>query len=300
MQQLGAASPNSDAATNALSEISSIRPRLLDAQSAKSTVQAVDTSAGDVIKPARLPTGGTGVSRALVVIATTVLGAMIGIVAALVRQRTDPYMRTRQDFVEIFDRPPLAEINIGQGRGARRRASLLSPEVSEYRHLRARLWPSRPPKFQKILTADVENSTTTAQLVVGVATSLANAHWRVLVIWPDYPGTDFDASALEEVDGIRMLPWSAVEGYSGDSIDPTSLVKVLDEAAEIDDVVLLTGAPIQSAAEGPELYSLVDGVLVTFDPSTVRTDTVEAALEEVATMGGQVAGVVVSPVPARW
>ena len=263
-------------------------------------MDAVDTSAGDVIEPARLPTGGTGVSRALVVIATTVLGAMIGIVAALVRQRTDPYMRTRQDFVEIFDRPPLAEINIGQGRGARRRASLLSPEVSEYRHLRARLWPSRPPKFQKILTADVENSATTAQLVVGVATSLANAHWRVLVIWPDYPGTDFDASALEEVDGIRMVPWSAVEGYSGDSIDPTSLVKVLDEAAEIDDVVLLTGAPIQSAAEGPELYSLVDGVLVTFDPSTVRTDTVEAALDEVATMGGQVAGVVVSPVPGRW
>ena len=68
-----------------------------------------------MIKPARLPTGGTGVSRALVVIATTVLGAMIGIVAALVRQRTDPYMRTRQDFVEIFDRPPLAEVNIGHG-----------------------------------------------------------------------------------------------------------------------------------------------------------------------------------------
>jgi hypothetical protein len=298
--QLTSAPPNSDAATNALSEISSIRPRLLDAQSAKSTVQAVDTSAGDVIKPARLPTGGTGVSRALVVIATTVLGAMIGIVAALVRQRTDPYMRTRQDFVEIFDRPPLAEVNIGRGHGARRRASLLSPEVSEYRHLRARLWPSRPPKFQKILTTDVESSATTAQLVVGVATSLANAHWRVLVIWPDYPGTDFDASTLEEVDGIRLLPWSAVEGYSGDSIDPTALVKVLDEAAEIDDVVLLSGAPIQSAAEGPELYSLVDGVLVSFDPSTVRTDTVEAALDEVATMGGQVAGVVVSPVPGRW
>ena len=127
--QLGAAPPNSDAATNALSQISVIRPRLLDAQSARSTVAAVDTSAGDVIKPARLPTGGTGVSRALVVIATTVLGAMIGIVAALVRQRTDPYMRTRQDFIEVFDRPPLAEVNIGHGHGARRRASLLSPEV---------------------------------------------------------------------------------------------------------------------------------------------------------------------------
>ena len=62
----------------------------------------------------------------LVVIATTVLGAMIGIVAALVRQRTDPYMRTCQDFVEIFDRPPLAEINIGQGRGAPARVTAVA------------------------------------------------------------------------------------------------------------------------------------------------------------------------------
>jgi hypothetical protein len=97
-----------------------------------------------------------------------------------------------------------------------------------------------------------------------------------------------------------MLPWSAVEGYSGDAIDPTTLIKVLDEAAEIDDVVLLTAQPIQSTTEGPELYSLVDGVLVSFDPSSVRTETVEAALAEVDTMGGEVAGVVVSPVPSRW
>ena len=120
------------------------------------------------------------------------------------------------------------------------------------------------------------------------------------MIWPDYPGTDFDASALEEVDGIRMVPWSAVEGYSGDSIDPTSLASRCSTKPRDRRCVLLTGAPIQSVAEGPELYSAVDGVLVTFDPSTVRTDTVEAALDEVATMGGQVAGVVVSPVPGRW
>jgi hypothetical protein len=32
----------------------------------------------------------------------------------------------------------------------------------------------------------------------------------------------------------------------------------------------------------------------------VRTDVLQTALDEVKTMGGEVAGVVVSPVPARW
>ena len=98
-----------------------------------------------------------------------------------------------------------------------------------------------------------------------------------------------------------MLPWSAVEGYSGDSIDPTALVKVLDEAAEIDDVVLLTGAA--DPVRGRRVPSCTRSSTASSSasiPSTVRTDTVEAALEEVATMGGQVAGVVVSPVPGRW
>ena len=111
-----------------------------------------------------------------------------------------------------------------------------------------------PPKFQKIL--DCRRRELGDDRAARRRVSRHRSRTRTGAcssIWPDYPGTDFDASALEEVDGIRLLPWSAVEGYSGDSIDPTSLVKVLDEAAEIDDVVLLTGAPIQSAAEGPEL-----------------------------------------------
>ncbi len=75
---------------------------------------------------------------------------------------------------------------------------------------------------------------------------------------------------------------------------------MLDEAAEIDDVVLLVGSPILSSAEGPELYPLVDGVLVSVDPHAIRTEALDTALEEVTTMGGEVAGVVVSPVPVRW
>jgi polysaccharide biosynthesis transport protein len=292
------AAPGSEAYIAAQQQVDRLQSRIIDAETNRATIDAIDTSPGEVIKPAKLPTGTSGVPRALTVVATTVLGAMIGVVAALVRQRTDPFLRTRLDFTEVFDRPPLGEVHRVAGNGGR--AALLAPELAEYRHLRVRLWPTRPPKFQKILVADVENASTSARLVSGLAVSLANAHWRVLVVWPDSPGTQFDIRGLKEFDGVRLLPWSAVEGYSGESIDPTSLIKVLDDATEIDDVVLLAAQPIQSATEGPELYSLVDGVLVSFDPTSVRTDVLEAALDEVATMGGEVAGVVVSPVPGRW
>jgi capsular polysaccharide biosynthesis protein len=294
---LAAASPGSQGYFAAQQQVDRLQARVLDAESQRSQIDAVDTTPGEVIKPARLPTSTSGVPSALTVVATTILAAMLGVVAALVRQRTDPYLRARQDFVEVFDRPPLGEIQQTGGRGL---GSFFGRDMSDFRHLRVRLWPSRPPKFQKVLVADVENAATTACVVSGLALSLANAHWRVLVVYPDHPRSRFDTTALDEAEGVRMLPWSAVEGYSGDAIDPTTLIKVLDEAAEIDDVVLLTAQPIQSTTEGPELYSLVDGVLVSFDPSSVRTETVEAALAEVDTMGGEVAGVVVSPVPSRW
>ena len=228
--------------------------------------------------------------------------AMIGIVAALVRQRTDPYMRTRQDFVEIFDRPPLAEINIGQGRGARRRASLLSPEVSEYRH-RPRCpavaepapeVPEDPDRRRRELGDD--RAARRRCRARRCERTLAG----VLVIWPDYPGTDFDASHAR---GGRRHPHGPVERGRG-LLGRLDRPHVPRQGARRSRGDRRCGAadgcadPVRGRGAG--VYSLVDGVLVTFDPSTVRTDTVEAALDEVATMGGQVAGVVVSPVPGRW
>jgi polysaccharide biosynthesis transport protein len=294
---VAAVAPGTQAFFNAQQQVDRLQARVIEAESQRSQIDAVDTTPGEVIKPARLPTGTSGVPTALTVVAATVLGAMIGIVAALVRQRTDSHMRARPDFVEIFDEPPLGEIRQD---GGRRRGALASRNMSDFRHLRVRLWPSRPVKLQKVLVADVENPRTTAAVVEGLAQSLANAHWRVLVVWPDLPGSGFDTSALENVDGVRLMPWSSVDGYSSDSIDPTSLINTLEDATDLDDVVLLAAQPIASTTELPELYSLVDGVLVTVDPSAVRTDTLQTALDEVKTMGGEVAGVVVTPVPARW
>ena len=92
--QLAAAPASSTEAVAAQNQIELLSPRILDAQSQRAQIAAVDTSAGDVIKPARLPTGTAGVSRALAVVALTLLGTIVGIVIALVRQRTDPYLRT--------------------------------------------------------------------------------------------------------------------------------------------------------------------------------------------------------------
>ena len=109
------------------------------------------------------------------------------------------------------------------------------------------------------------------------------------------------SSATRELEGVRLLPWSAVEGSVGDAIDTTSLIKVLDDAAEIDDVVLLVGrATVRPRPKVQSSTPLVDGVLVSVDPrrSVPRRSTPRSTRSK--TMGGEVAGVVVSPVPARW
>jgi hypothetical protein len=303
-QAVAAATPNSQAFFAAQGQVDQVRTRIIDTEAKRSTIQAVDTSAGEVIKPARLPSGTSGLPRALLVIAFTALGTMAGLLLALVRQRTDPFLRTREDFVEVFGRAPLAEIRRVQPRLSWKKPPAAqvaaTADASAVRHLRVRLWPTRPPKYQRVLVADVTDAKTTANVVRGVATSLAAAQWRVLVIWPDLPGPDFDKYVFSGVEGVRLLSWSAIEGYSGDAIDPTALLKVLEDAAMVDEIVLLVAPPIQSTAEGPELYSLVDGVLVSFDPAVTKRDTLEEALEEVDRMGGEVAGVIVSPVPARW
>jgi capsular polysaccharide biosynthesis protein len=303
-QQVAAAAPNSQAFFAAQGQVDQLRTRIIDTEASRSTIQAVDTNAGEVIKPARLPTGTSGLPRMLTVLAFAVLGTVGGLVAALVRQRTDAYLRTREDFVEAFGRPPLAEVGRGEARLGHRRSSLElargTPDASAFRHLRVRLWPTRPPKYRRVLLADVEDEATTARLVHGIASSLAAAQWRVLVIWPERPGPDFDRYAFSGVEGVRLLSWNDIEGYSGDAIDPTTFLRVLEDATVMDEIVLVTAPPIQSVAEGPELYSILDGVLVSFDPSETKRATLEDALDEVTRMGGEVAGIVVSPVPGRW
>ena len=93
---------------------------------------AVDTSAGEVIKPARLPTGGTGVSQRARRHRDD--GARARSSASSSRSSASARIRTcgaRQDFIEVFDRPPLAEIRIGAR--ARRRAGAVAARARRQR-----------------------------------------------------------------------------------------------------------------------------------------------------------------------
>jgi succinoglycan biosynthesis transport protein ExoP len=113
----------------------------------------LDFTPGTLIAAAALPTRPASPNRRLDVGIGLLLGLFLGVVLGLVRDRTDPRLRGRQDLAERLDRPVLAAIpklsrrvRLGRLRWKWRPTNSLvtreepnSPAAEAYRTLRARL-----------------------------------------------------------------------------------------------------------------------------------------------------------------
>jgi capsular polysaccharide biosynthesis protein/Mrp family chromosome partitioning ATPase len=296
-----------------------------DLETSAASTQSIDTEPGEVIRPADLPGTPTGMPLIVVLLATGVLGALVGVGIALLRDRTDRKVRSHHDLVEVAGQEPLVEIPRPRSGAPYGLPSVVDPagdEASAYRALRVRLWPRRGTGPRRLLIAGVAGGPAADAVGANLAVTIASSGWSTLLAWPnqshlaDYFAVDappnvevlvgerpIERLLVEPLDvhGLTLLPALARSGPSGVAVETTATAETrLAELGSRFDAEIIVGAPVLVSAESIELCPLVDGVIVVFDPTNTTREQLVRTLELLAAVGTEVLGVVTYRAPSGW
>jgi capsular polysaccharide biosynthesis protein len=317
--------PSSDAATNAQARRSALITQLSDLETQAAATSSIDTQPGEIIRPADLPSPAGKSSLIMTIFATGVLGALVGMGLALIRDRTDRGIRSHKDLVEVTTREPLAEIPRPRSGTPGGLPSLVDPagdEASSYRALRVRLWPRRGTGPRRLLITGVAAGPAADAVGANLAVTIASSGWSTLLAWPNQ--TDlaryFSVEAPpnvevvvgdrpverllvepRDVNGLTLMPALARSGAGGVAVETTNTAETrLAELGSRFDTEIIIGAPVLASAESLELCPLVDSVIVVFDPSNTTREQLVRTLELFSAVGTEVLGIVTYRIPTGW
>ena len=308
----------SDARTAAESRRDALISQISQLEASSATLDGVDTSPGQLIRPADTPDAQSGPSPVLLLIAAVALGAIAGVGIALFRERTDPSIGSRHALTEALGAEPLAELPaLGLGAPWNLAMSPADPLAINLRRLRVGVWPRRGSGPHRVMVTTPSGTTNADALAANLALTSARAGWNVLLAWSDLPAEsmlaqdlDIDTDlpddaplekllvAVPEEQGLSLLP-TLTPGEAG----RTSADEISERLGELDgtfDVEIIVGAPVLASPEAFELSPLVDGMIVVFDVERHRRSELERCIDALTSTGTPVLGVVAVSVPSGW
>ena len=259
------------------------------------------------------------------------LGLLAGVALALVLERFDRRIRTRAGAERSFRLPVLAEIPSLPRRERRAVVDddgRVSPALQPFRLLAAQLGPGggstgapggnghRAPPGQLLLVTSPGPAEGKSRVVGSLAASYAESGRKVLVVScdlrrplvhkllraPNEPGlsealTSGNGSGLQPFAQRTPLPNLKVIPSGHPTDNPTGLIssdrmlRVLDEARQAADVVLVDAAPLLAGGDATYLLSDVDAVLLVARAGKTTMDEAERTAELLERLDAPVAGV---------
>jgi capsular polysaccharide biosynthesis protein len=308
----------SDARNAAETRRDAIVSQISQLEASTSALAGVDTSPGQLIRPADLPDSESGPSPILLLVAAAVLGALIGAGIALFRERTDPSVPSRKSFVEAVGAEPLAELPaLGLDAPWTLASSPADPLAINLRRLRVAVWPRRGAGPHRVMVTTPAGTSVADALAANLALTSARAGWNVLLAWSDLPAESMlaqeiampddvpDDAPLEklvvqvpEEDGLSLLPTLTPGDRSRTSTDEVS--ERLNDLDGTFDVEVIVAAPVLASPEAFELAPLVDGTILVFDVQRHRRAELEKCIDALASTGTPVLGVVAVAIPTTW
>ncbi|MEZ5382692.1 MAG: Wzz/FepE/Etk N-terminal domain-containing protein [Microthrixaceae bacterium] len=165
--------------------------------------KSLDTTPGTVVSPASLPTDSSSLGAPIVLIGAIAAALVAGFVIALIRDRTDPKVRSSQDLQELVGSTPVNVITVEDseadenqewfgewyGRAASRHAPGVEvaangngSEAESYRRLALRLTgpDGATPRFVLVTAA---GGAPPEEVAANLAVTLGREGRRVLLIW---------------------------------------------------------------------------------------------------------------------
>jgi Mrp family chromosome partitioning ATPase/capsular polysaccharide biosynthesis protein len=259
------------------------------------SVTSGSNQGGTIVGRATLPDAAAGHSPLEVLVLGILAGALLGVGAALVRDRTDDRLRGAADLERCLGAPVLAEIPAlppGMPLGRLVRDEPRSSIADSFRRARAALLGSLSGERGTVLVTSADDRRLQSAAVVNLAVTLAASGRRVLVVCADPRRSGEDESCVEgllevpgeiglaqvlrgtaplqsalqrtEIDGLRVLPGGGLE-QAVDLLDSSAARGLLAQLAGRADVVLIDGAPLLSGPGGMELAGMSDAALVVVD-----------------------------------
>ncbi|GAA4519866.1 polysaccharide biosynthesis tyrosine autokinase [Actinoallomurus oryzae] len=252
-----------------------------------------------------------------------VIGAAVGVVGAVLRDRTDTSIRSAGALHEVAGGTVLGTVP-ADGRmdlGVRGDA----PLAESFRRIRANLRFAQGGDFlprSVVVTSALpgEGKTTVA---CNLAVSLAEAGWKVILVDADLRGSSLASRlGVEEADGLAellsggrtvdevlcqwgpdtlsVLPGGAARGNPGDLVASRMMSSILHELGDRADIVLIDTPPLLSTTDAAVLARGCAGALVVARHGRTRREDVAQAAERLETVHARVLGTVLNgDQPAR-
>ena len=292
----------------------------------------VDANAPTIILDATLPTSPSAPKTKLILAAGFLLGLVLGIGLAFVRERLDDSLRGRSDLEDLLGAPVLAVVPRVSNWKKRDDSFLVSIEqpkasVAEvYRTLRTSvLFASAQRGLKSLMVTSPtagEGKTTTAS---NLAVVLSDAGKRVILVSSDLRKPRihrfFDVSnekGLSSVLAGEVKPWEAmadpgrghlriltsgpVPAHPAELLQSEQMGELIEELREVADFVILDTAPVLLVADALAIAPLADGVLLVVDSENTHRGAVVQAREQLEQVGAPLIGAVLNnfdPAKAR-
>jgi capsular exopolysaccharide synthesis family protein len=262
-----------------------------------------------------------------------VLGLLLGLIGAFLREHFDRGLRRREDVEQAYGAPVIGQIPFRRSRNGKRTVAWEGTgEIAEaYRGLRANLQylaVQRPLRTILVTSATPEQGKTTvaANLAVAIARSGAScvvieADLRrprldtALEVPPIGPGLTSvlvgsttvedalrpielpDPGAGQEAGRIAFVASGPLPPNPSELLSSTRMRDFLDEVSALFDYVLIDSPPVLPVADALELARNVDGVLFAVRRNRATSDEAREVRAMVDRLGIHLVGVVFTDVP---
>lgn len=268
-----------------------------------------------LVTPAVLPTKVSGVSEKILLPIGAILGLMLGLGAAFVRDHFDHRVRDGADLERLLDAPVLGLIPRAQHSDTVLIKQPLSATAESYRYLRehlSSLLPSAPGSGAVLLVAGSQADDGGTSVAANLAVALAEPGAKVLLVDADlvHPklGTIFEAgrrpgwrdllakrASLDEVavpvpgiPGLRLVTAGDASIRPADMLRDTRLAQAFLDMRAQADVIVVDSAPVLEASHAIGLARSSDIVIIVADARRTMREDVGAAAQQIRATGPRV------------
>jgi capsular exopolysaccharide synthesis family protein len=285
------------------------------------------TPSGDIvptaiITPAMRPSSPSSPNHVVDMVIATIIGLMIAVGTAFIRDRLDDRLRSPHDFEDVGGGPLLAVIPAVRPRRGDPSSGLVmarSPESAAahaYQDLRTRVFRAAGQRNAKTLLITSPSGARQTTLAANLAIALAQAGPSVTLVcadlrWPhghELFGEQNSvglASVIEgrtalddairgtDIPGMNVLPAGWLEGDYGAALHGAGLRRVIGRLRTQFDFIVIDAPPALAGADTGALAELADMVLLVGDARHTTRRQMTATVEQLEHVRDRIIGCVV-------